>query len=289
MGQHLVYWLLVRYGLRFALSLITWQVYKWKGLSDDEVGLIAGPEIDIPTEKLRVRGGWAIYTIDSLGRKLPHMNNWAGLNAWAQAVTTTSWAAFQFDSMNSTIDVVVCLLLLRTVNFWVNVLHWLSVVRTADGYARRANKIFAATGSILGMGVTVPLCSGVLGMLFAEGRADRVAFEHALMTIVVNPAGYGDALAEVVGVLGKLRFQVYGMGETNTKSVEGMVAMFLGSTVLSLSDAWAIGGWPWLMLVGLLSTIAETWSPRAFENVFIPFFASLGCAIALALQPGLVD
>lgn len=191
--------------------------------------------------------------------------------------------------MNSTIDVVVCLLLLRTVNFWVNVLHWLSVVRTADGYARRANKIFAATGSILGMGVTVPLCSGVLGMLFAEGRADRVAFEHALMTIVVNPAGYGDALAEVVGVHGKLRFQVYGMGETNTKSVEGMVAMFLGSTVLSLSDAWAIGGWPWLMLVGLLSTIAETWSPRAFDNVFIPFFASLGCAIALALQPGLVD
>ena len=50
--------------------------------------------------------------------------------------------------------------------------------------------------------------------------------------VVLLPLTFGDALGEVIGTpFGRHRFKVRGLGEINQKSLEGCVAVFLGSLV----------------------------------------------------------
>merc|ERR1711977_490349 len=123
--------------------------------------------------------------------------------------------------------------------------------------------------SITGMGVTVPLSAYCLSALYGEHLHDK------FLLICTLPCAYGDCLAEIVGVNGRLRFNVCGIGEKNNKSVEGMLAMFLGSVLPCLPYADAVGGWPYLCIVGVTATIAETWcEPIAFQAFLCRHFCA---------------
>ena len=143
------------------------------------------------------------------------------------------------------------------------------------------NNTYCTMSSVFGMGVVVPLSSSLLSAVY---HGDTPASAAALLILISYPCAWGDCLAEMVGVTGVLRFNVYGLGEINNKSVEGMVAMFLGSVIPSLPWAWVVGGaWPGLCFIGVLATIAETWSPRGFDNIFIPAFSAIGVLISCAV------
>jgi len=150
------------------------------------------------------------------------------------------------------------------------------MVRTGDGYARRMNDLYCTISSVIGMGIVVPVCSSLISDAYGASAG-------AFLEIITIPCAYGDCLAEIVGVNGVVRFPVYGIGEVNNKCLEGMIAMFLGSVIPALPYAWAVGGWSYLCIVGVLATLAETWSPRGTDNVFIPAMSALGVWIACVL------
>lgn len=277
MVKYFAIYMFIDFGLRLILSMSKWGIMIALGFSHEEVKQLCGRDPDIPTDEFISRGGRWLYRIDSFGRKLPHVLHWAGLAHFTTAATHDTWSAFQFAVMGATMDSFAMLLCLRTTSFFVNMWIWLSVVRTADGYARRMNNVYTTTASISGMGCVVPLCSHILGHMYATDDQYLVA---AFLFIITYPCAYGDCLAEIIGVNGVLRFPVYGIGEINNKSVEGMLAMFAGSVIPSLPYAWAVGGLGWLCFIGVLATLAETWSPRGFDNICIPAASTVGVAIA---------
>jgi len=267
-------------GLRLLLSFLKWRLLLYQGFSQDEVALLAGPDVVIPTADFRRRGGNWLYQMDSYGRKFPHILHWAGLSHCVAFACDSTWSRFQFSVMGATTDILLQLSCYSTRNFYLNLMVWLSVVRTNDGYARRMNNLYCSMSSVIGMGVVVPVCASVISESYGSSAG-------ALLYIITIPCAWGDCLAEIVGVNGVWRFRVYGIGEVNNKSLEGMIAMFLGSVLPAMPYAWAVGGWPYLCIVGVLATIAETWSPRGTDNIFIPAFSALGVVISLQLSSGM--
>jgi len=253
---------------------LNWKLLQHLKFSQPEIEKLTGPCAVIPTQEWLRRGGSWLYQCDSLSRKLPHVLHWAGLAQFTVLAAHTPWARFQFSVMGATCEIIALWAFSRSTALVPNVLVWLASIRTNDGFARRMNLVYCKVSSVVGMGVTVPLSAFLLSRAFGD--------EHhtAFMFIVTLPCAYGDCLAEIIGVNGKIRFDVYGLGERNNKSVEGMLAMFLGSVVPCLPFAAAVGGWPYLIIVGVLATIAETWTPRGFDNVSIPVFSAIGAAIA---------
>jgi len=267
------------FGLKLFLSLLKWRMLLLLGFTQEEVALVAGPTVLMPTQQFLSRGGDWLYRIDSYGRKLPHVLHWAGLAQVITLCTSTTWQRFQFSVMGATTAIIIELLTYNTHNFYINMWIWLSVSRTGDGYARRMNDLYCSMSSVTGMGCVVPLCASMLANTYGAGSTVK-----ALLNIITIPCAYGDCLAEIVGVNGCLRFKVYGIGEVNNKSVEGMIAMFLGSVLPSLQFAPAVGGWEYLCIVGVMATIAETWSPRGTDNVFIPLFSAIGVWLACQIS-----
>merc|ERR1712196_613830 len=180
--------------------------------------------------------------------------------------------------MGATSDIVQMWLFSRVTNFYANMLVWLPSIRTADGFARRMNNLYCKCSSVVGMGVTVPISAWLLSAEF--GTQHHTAF----VFLITLPCAYGDCLAEIIGVNGRLRFDVSGLGEKNNKSLEGMLAMFAGSVLPSLPYAHAVGGWPYLLIVGFFATIAETWTPRGFDNITIPVFSALGVLVSCVIH-----
>jgi len=273
-----IYLLVDLLALRWLLGAMNWALLRWKGFSQDEIDRLAGPCPVIPTGEWLKRGGQWLYQCDSYSRKIPHVLHWAGLAQFTVLAADSPWARFQFSVMGATADIILLWAFSRTTAFIPNMLVWLASIRTNDGFARRMNLVYCKCSSVMGMGVTVPVSSWLLSEVFGG--------EHhsAFMFIVTLPCAYGDCLAEIVGVNGRLRFDVSGLGERNNKSVEGMVAMFLGSVLPCLPYADAVGGWPYLLIVGVLATIAETWTPRGFDNVSIPLASAVGVLVAVYLS-----
>jgi dolichol kinase len=267
-------------GLRLVFGYSKYRILLNLGLSHDDIMLICGDQKVIPTAHLLDKSPW-VYRLDSYSRKLLHIVHWAGL-AWVVGLCTYStYQRFQFTVMGATCSVLAQLCLWRSTNVVANIWFWLSTVRTGDGYARRMNNIYCTMSSVCCMGCVVPLCSSILSDAF---HGDSPACAAAFLILVTFPCAWGDCLAEMVGVNGVLRFNVYGIGEINNKSVEGMIAMFLGSVLPALPWGWAVGGfWPGLCIIGVLATIAETWSPRGFDNIFIPVFSAIGVLISCSL------
>lgn len=273
--------------LRWTLGVIKWRLYLWLGFSPLELTRLAGPYPVIPTAEWLARGGSWMYQCDSLSRKLPHVLHWVGLAHFAvlaaEGTSMREWSTFQFTVMGATCDIVLMWLFARTTNFFANMLVWLPSIRTADGFARRMNNLYCKCSSVVGMGVTVPVSAWLLSAEF--GAQHHTAF----IFLVTLPCAYGDCLAEIIGVNGRVRFDVYGLGEINNKSVEGMLAMFLGSVLPSLPYADAVGGWPYLLIVGVFATVAETWSPRGFDNITIPAFSALGVLVSCLIHRSTTD
>lgn len=260
--------------LRWLLGIMNWGVLRWKNFSQHEIERLAGPFPEIPTKEWMNRGGGALYQMDSYARKIPHVLHWAGLAWFVVNASDTPWGRFQFSVMGATADIILLWTFCRTTAFVPNMLVWLASCRTNDGFARRMNLVYCKCSSVIGMGVTVPLSAWLLSRAFGEQH------HAAFLFIVTLPCAYGDCLAEIIGVNGRLRFDVCGLGERNNKSIEGMLAMFLGSVLPCLPYREAVGGWPYLLIVGVFATIAETWTPRGFDNVSIPLASALGACIA---------
>eukprot|EP00931_Biecheleriopsis_adriatica_P049815 TRINITY_DN28827_c0_g1_i1.p1 TRINITY_DN28827_c0_g1~~TRINITY_DN28827_c0_g1_i1.p1 ORF type:complete len:441 (+),score=59.17 TRINITY_DN28827_c0_g1_i1:87-1409(+) len=273
---------IIDFGLIGGLGVLKWlAMRRCFGFTQSEVETICGPTLDIPTENFRERGGDWLYRWDSWGRKLPHMLHWAGLAVFVNHAADSPWGKLQFSSMGATSMQIWKLVSLETEVFTWNMLIWLSRNRVGtDGFARRMNSLYCGLSSTIGMGIVIPICAWLLAL----GRDAETS--AAYVYILTMPCAFGDCLAEVVGVNGKIRFNVYGIGEINNKSVEGMLAMFFGSVIPSLPYAWAVGGWPWLCVVAVAATIGETWSPRGFDNATIPALTALGAYISLQLGPG---
>ena len=101
----------------------------------------------------------------------------------------------------------------RTTRDWFNILWWSPELRSNDGFAQRMNNLYCTMSSITGMGVTVPQSAYCLSALYGEQLHDE------FLLICTLPCAYGDCLAEIIGVNGRLRFNVCGIGEKNNKSV----------------------------------------------------------------------
>jgi len=167
-------------------------------------------------------------------------------------------------------------------NWIVNKVVFGGAPRVLDGRFRRWNVVFANASSFMGL-LCVIMISGTWSKMMLAHE-----IEKALLVILWVPLGIGDALAEICGVLfGRQFFAVHGMGEVNEKSIEGCLGMFLsvvlidGCVVFNLylksliTDLLA-----WLLFVvalALVTTMAETWSPRSTDNFSI---TTLGAGLA---------
>jgi dolichol kinase len=237
MALYFTGYFLVDSGLRLIFGIIKYVVLlSFCGLTHDDCILICGDQKVIPTKYLLGKSIW-VYRLDSYSRKLLHVLHWAGL-AWVVGVcTNTPWQRFQFSVMGATSTLMLQILFWRSTNNVLNILYWFASVRTGDGYARRMNNTYCTMCSIFGMGVVVPLSSSLLSDVY---HGSTPASAAALLMLISYPCAWGDCLAEMIGVVGVLRFNVYGLGEINNKSVEGMMAMFLGSVIPSLPWGWAV-------------------------------------------------
>ena len=116
-------------------------------------------------------------------------------------------------------------------------------------------------------------------MLIQESRLVQQdpAFGKAILNLIWIPLGIGDAAAGIAGVLfGKHEFEVMGLGEINRKSLEGCAGMFFATWLASASVAcsWNVlnsfNTHSFIIVVALVMTAVETWTPRAFDNFTIP-------------------
>lgn len=137
--------------------------------------------------------------------------------------------------------------------------------RIRDGRFAKYNSMMASVA--LNLGVVATYFAGTVGL--REEDFD-IASEFILL-----PLTFGDALGEIVGTpFGRRRFSVSGFGETNLKSVEGCVAVFLGS-LLPCSVAAAVADvtvhtWALPAILAAVTTAVETISFRSTDNLTIP-------------------
>jgi dolichol kinase len=91
-----------------------------------------------------------------------------------------------------------------------------------------------------------------------------------------------DAAAEIAGSLfGKQKLKVWGMGEVNRKSIEGVVAGFLASLAICLAVvfsrhlpmSWAVLG----VVISLSNTLLELFSPRGTDDFTMATANALLC------------
>ena len=108
--------------------------------------------------------------------------------------------------------------------------------------------------------------------------------------LVYAPLIIGDALGELVGgPYGGKYFSVFavrGLGEINRKSIEGCLAVFVGSLVscLIVCTAFGVIHFTWALLCFILATvttIVETLSFRSTDNALIPICNCLVLVLAL--------
>jgi len=135
------------------------------------------------------------------------------------------------------------------------------------------------------MGGSVSMMWGVLfAYLIALGgmpHSDDVPGLWDLITsLVMMPLSYGDAMGEIIGTPfgGRWlwKFKVRGFGEINQKSIEGCIAVFLGSLVPGLiavgtsGESVAPATWALPVALAALTTLTETFSFRSTDNFVIP-------------------
>eukprot|EP00933_Yihiella_yeosuensis_P022520 TRINITY_DN1774_c0_g1_i1.p1 TRINITY_DN1774_c0_g1~~TRINITY_DN1774_c0_g1_i1.p1 ORF type:complete len:370 (-),score=40.45 TRINITY_DN1774_c0_g1_i1:254-1363(-) len=159
--------------------------------------------------------------------------------------------------------------------------------RIRDGRHRWMNLSFVILSTFWGIFVAKIIWFKIIVTLFAPSQSSL------LLQLMWMPVAIGDSFAEMVGSCwGKHWFNVTGVGEKNTKSIEGVVAMFVSTLVSSI---WMISmaeregvmqnaslhGWIVVsFMIAIATTLAETFSPRSTDNFTIPLSAGLVLYIA---------
>jgi len=147
--------------------------------------------------------------------------------------------------------------------------------RIMDGVLARANNLLITTLWSVFKFVLVPLGARLARVY----RPDEFAVVFALIwgSYIVC-----DASTEIGGSLfGRQTIRVWGIGDTNRKSVEGTACGFIGSLVLCLWVVLArqLPG-PWIALAVIISisnTVLELWSPRGTDDLTMATANALIC------------
>lgn len=162
-----------------------------------------------------------------------------------------------------------------------------TAARIRDGRHRWLNLSFVVLGTFWGIFVAKVCWFKFVVILYAPSHASL------LLQLMWLPVAIGDAFAEIVGSCwGRHRFEVTGVGEKNSKSIEGVVAMFVSTLVSCIwviftakregtIQSTSLYGWICVsLMVATATTLAETFSPRSSDNFTIPVSAALVLAIA---------
>ena len=206
---------------------------QYAGLSEEDTAQVDGSRLELEVAWVdevqdRSRGRCRVRACDVLFRKGGHVTSLLALFMFHKYVVEE--ALLVALSAGSFLLVTTQLATLNAGPLYWSWLRYLygASDRIRDGRLAKHNAIAASVA--LTLGVTTS---------YAIGRAAVTEADMELASeLVVLPLTFGDALGEIVGTpLGQHTFRVSGLGEVNKKSVEGCLAVFLGSMIPSTAAA----------------------------------------------------
>jgi len=266
----------------------------WSCFTPSEVQEINGPRWHLDDHWLEnlladpLRKRWA-QVIDATCRKGGHL--WIGLSNYVMLVPLVIGADRTTEAAIGGSFVVFVMVSLRCAAIWRfrggnDLWRWCHLTflfgasdRIRDGRLAHLNTLIASISSSWGR--LACLAIGHLGLPPEKKHKDlwRLITMLAFLPLVV-----GDTLGELIGTpFGRHTFQVRGLGEINKKSIEGCVAVLVGSLVPCLLVAYfnkdlqlqAVTKIGLPCVLALLTTATETLSFRSTDNLFIPVVNSV--------------
>ncbi len=156
-------------------------------------------------------------------------------------------------------------------NIYAAIVPALFVIINYISYKKQVFKAMERDGSKNDLG-TVYFALSLLILALITFKNSEFSYIGALGILTM---GYGDGFAAIVGIkYGKHKFKVLG----NSKSLEGSVTMFLFSFMVSLSVLYIfnpINIILFSLILALISTILEAFSPYGLDNLTVPLGTSL--------------
>ncbi|MCI6691378.1 MAG: SEC59/DGK1/VTE5 family protein [Clostridium sp.] len=156
-------------------------------------------------------------------------------------------------------------------NIYASIVPALFVIINYISYKKQIFKAMERDGSKNDLG-TVYFALSLMILALITFKNTEFSYIGALGILVM---GYGDGFAAIIGVkYGKHKFKVLG----NNKSLEGSLAMFLFSFVVSLVILYIFNPVNMLLyslILATVSTVLEAFSPYGLDNLTVPLGISL--------------
>ena len=156
-------------------------------------------------------------------------------------------------------------------NIYAAIVPALFVIINYISYKKQVFKAMERDGSKNDLG-TVYFAISLFILAIITFKNVEFSYIGALGILIM---GYGDGFAAIIGgKYGKNKFKILG----NEKSVEGSLAMFLFSFIVSLVILSIFNPMNAILLsliLALVSTILEAFSPYGFDNLTVPLGTSL--------------
>jgi len=259
------------------------------GFTPSEVQEIDGPRWHLDDHWLEnliadpLRKHWT-QVIDAACRKGGHL--WVGLSNYVVLVPLVIGADRATEAAIGGSFIVFVTLSLRCAAIWrfrgeKDLWRWRHLTflfgagdRIRDGRLGHLNILISSMASSWGR----LACLAIVHLGLPSEKKNKDLWHLSIM-LVSLPVVVGDALGELIGTpFGLHTFQVRGLGEINMKSIEGCIAVLVGSLVpcllvvsfnkdLQLQASTKIG---LPCVLALLTTATETLSFRGTDNFFIP-------------------
>ena len=156
-------------------------------------------------------------------------------------------------------------------NIYASIVPGLFVVINYISYKKQIFKAMERDGSKKDLG-TVYYAISLMILSLITFKNIEFSYIGALGILIM---GYGDGFAAIIGVkYGKHKFKVLG----NNKSFEGSLAMFLFSFIVALSILFIFNPVNMILyslILAVVATILELFSPYGFDNLTVPLGTSL--------------
>lgn len=156
-------------------------------------------------------------------------------------------------------------------NIYAAMVPALFVIINYISYKKQVFKAMERDGSKNDLG-TVYFAISLLILALIAFKNSEFSYIGALGILIM---GYGDGFAAIVGIkYGRHKFKVLG----NSKSLEGSLAMFIFSFTVSLFILYIfnpINIILFSLILALISTILEAFSPYGLDNLTVPLGTSL--------------
>lgn len=250
-----------------------WKYLEYKGMTNNEFMEILGNRKNFDLESYQLKYGNRTLIIgDGIFRKINHI-----LTTIFNIIIITYYVDDDKDRLQLSILGQFTLLLLSMISYHYNtILAFLiygSSARIRDGVYARLNILVVRTISL----PSFIIIGTLLNVYKDELSRDEKKISIMMMYL---PLIIGDAMGEIIGSLfGKHTFKVYGIGETNKKSYEGTLAVFLSSyiSIIVMCIIQNVNNHTYLLgfFISLISTIIELIAIRSTDNFFIPIVNAL--------------